>query len=275
MEKERHNRLIKLLVSDLDGTLLSAEKKVTPADLKAIKDLKESGVDICLASGRMDNEMAKVALMLQGDFHQISQNGAYVITRERETLYEKVFSEEIARNVYNTVKNPETITLVCSNHTNFVEQDHEALAEIQKFLFFPIEKEPNMSREFGQSLFPSKISVISFPDEIFAIEKAIIEQFSNEVDCYVSAPGCLDIMPKNISKGHSLRILLSHLNLKEEEFACVGDSFNDIPMFNITPHSFAMKGGEPEVQKLTTHVVSSVKDVAQYILDYNAKTSVK
>jgi hydroxymethylpyrimidine pyrophosphatase-like HAD family hydrolase len=84
---------------------------------------------------------------------------------------------------------------------------------------------------------------------------------------------CLDIMPLHVSKGNSLPLLLDSIGLQAHEIACIGDSFNDISMFGITPHSFVMEGAHPEVRKAAAHQVSSVAEALAYVRAYNNSQS--
>ena len=78
--------MIKMLVSDLDGTLIDKKNQVAPQDVKAMKKLRAHDVDIFLASGRMDNEIMEVAKVIGDQYHRVSQNGAFVITNEHVSL---------------------------------------------------------------------------------------------------------------------------------------------------------------------------------------------
>ncbi|WP_110111691.1 HAD family hydrolase [Bacillus sp. CGMCC 1.16541] len=266
--------MIKLFVSDLDGTLLNENKAVEQHNIDALKKLREQNIDICLASGRMDNEITKIARDVKDSFHRISQNGAYVITNENHSLHEKVFHHELALKLYSLTNLPDKLTIVCSNNTNFVEEKTEIVEQIEKFMFFPIEVEANMQTEIGLSLSPSKITVLGEDDQLFELQQELAKAFPDEVDTYISAPKCLDIMPKHISKGNAIQVLLDHLQLKPEEVACIGDSFNDIPMFRLTPNSFAMATAPEAVKKEAAYVVDSVSEAAHIVLEQNKPSHV-
>lgn len=268
---ERSMKMIKLLVSDLDGTLIDKNKQVASHDLEALKKLRVHNVDICLASGRMDNEILEVAKVFGDQFHRVSQNGAFVITNEHVSLHSQTFEHELAKRLYESTCSDRNITIICSDNTNFVAQIDDVIRKIEERFFFPIKEEGDMVKAIGKSLVPSKISVLSHHEEILEMQKAIQDVFHEDVDTFVSEEGCLDIMPKNISKGNALLILLKHLQLDPEEIACIGDSFNDIPMFKLTPNSFAMWHGHEDVKKEASYVVERVSDAVKIILEKNAR----
>ncbi|WP_241475396.1 HAD family hydrolase [Priestia flexa] len=261
--------MIKLFVSDLDGTLLHQEKYVETHNIEALVKLQESNIDVCLASGRMDSEILKISSDIQNNFHRISQNGAFVWTRDNHSLHAKVFESELASSLYKQTLNPNHVVLVCSNDTNYVETKTDVINEIEKHMFFPIEEQENMLDSFGLNLSPSKITILGDHSELVALQADLTHQFKEQIDAYISAKNCLDIMPKHISKGNAIQILLDHLDLQPEEVACVGDSFNDIPMFRLTPNSFAMATAPEEVKKHASAVVSSVSEAAEIVLARN------
>ncbi len=70
----------------------------------------------------------------------------------------------------------------------------------------------------------------------------------------------VDIMPRGVSKGSALRRLMEHLQIEANEVACIGDSFNDISMFEVTPHSFTLHHAHPYVKERANHIVRSVEE---------------
>ena len=138
-------------------------------------------------------------------------------------------------------------------------------------LFFDIVEKKQMLDAIGHDLSPSKITVIAEEDVINRFQSFVHKQWDRYVDTFISEPRCLDIMPKQISKGEALRLLMNHLQLKGEEVACFGDSFNDIPMFRLTPHSFVMSHAPEQVKKEARYIVSSVHEAIETVLSINEK----
>ncbi len=86
------------------------------------------------------------------------------------------------------------------------------------------------------------------------LQKNIYEKFHGNVSTFISAEQCLDVMPPNISKCSAISVLLKEFQLQSEEVACIGDSYNDIPMFFLTPHSFAMSQADDAVKEHANYV---------------------
>lgn len=259
--------MIKLLVSDLDGTLLTREKTVKKIDQEALKKAKANNIDICLASGRMDNEINSVMNLLGETYHRISQNGAFVRTKDQQEIHTVTFDSETAAFIYENVLSPELLTLVCSFDTQFIQEKSDAATEIEKFLFFPLQVEKNLISEIGRSIHTSKITIIGRPEDIIEKEKHIHSTLAGKIDAYRSDKSCLDLMPLNINKGRAVEILANALDIHLHEVACIGDSYNDIYMFELTPYSFAMKHSDDEVKAKAKYTVDSVDEAVQIILN--------
>ncbi|CUA79036.1 Cof-type HAD-IIB family hydrolase [Anoxybacillus suryakundensis] len=263
--------MIQLIVTDLDGTLLGYDRRVKTEDREAVVRAITNGIDFAVASGRMDNEILEVLKEIGHDAHRISQNGAFVYTKNHHLLHHSSFHPDIARSIYKQARTLEAVVLVCNEQTSFVETKTEQIEQMRSRLFFDIVEKGDMLEAIGRDIFPSKITVIGEEHVVLHFERFVRETWAQHVDTFISEPRCLDIMPKQISKGEALRLLMNHLQLNVEEVACFGDSFNDIPMFRLTPHSFVMSHAPEQVKKEARYVVSSVHEAIETVLSINEK----
>ncbi|MBA4601911.1 Cof-type HAD-IIB family hydrolase [Thermoactinomyces mirandus] len=265
--------MIKLFVSDLDNTLFNHEKQVAPEDQKALKALMEAGLHIALASGRMDHELVKIGNLLQGRFHRISQNGAFIYTRDGECLQSVTFSGKLSRQIYREAKSFELPCFINLENEMFVAEKTDAVLAIKKRMKLSVQVLPEMDKELGKTLFPSKITCFGHPEKLRQLNRHIRQTFPSQVDSFISDRDCLDFMPPGISKGASLKKLADEFGFKPEEIVTIGDSFNDVSMLRLTPHSFAMQHAPAEVKQHATYVVSSVHEAAEQVLAHNRKHS--
>ncbi|SEN51631.1 HAD family hydrolase [Lihuaxuella thermophila] len=267
--------MIKLFVSDLDNTLFNDEKQISEDDRRAIRALMDAGIHICLASGRMDKELVSVMEQLGGSFHRISQNGAFVYTREGERLLAASFEGNLARHLYEAAAPFGLVGFISMEDRMLVPSVTEDVRRIESRMMFPVEEHPGVLEEIGTTIQPSKICFIGDIGKIRQLETRVHQQFPGRVDTFISDRDCIDLMPPNISKGAGLKRLLDKLDLKPHETACIGDSYNDISMLQLTPHSFAMFHADPEVQKEARHTAKSVAEAAEWVLDYNAQAAMQ
>lgn len=258
--------MIKMIISDLDGTLLSIENKVQDDDIKAIKAALESGIDFCLASGRKDIDIQAVAAMIGAKFHRVSQNGAFVFSSDNKELHRMTFDPLIARKLYERIVDEDVITILSTIDKEYVEVKDEVIYKIEERLFSPIIEEKELKEKLGKSIHASKIIINGADNKIRQLQKELLQSFANELDTYISEAHILDIMPKNISKGNAIKILLEHTGILPQQIAAIGDSYNDIPMFQLTNNSFAMSSAHPDVKKEANFVVNTVAEAIQQIL---------
>lgn len=265
--------MIKLFVTDLDNTLFNDDKRINPEDRQAIRDLMAAGVHICLASGRMDKELIQVMQQLNGSFHRISQNGAFIYTNEDECLLSAAFKGDLARQLYEEAAPFGLAGFINVEDRMMIPAKTEAVKTIESRMFFPFEVHPGVLDEIGKTIQPSKLCFIGEIEKIKLLESTVREKFAGRLDTFISDKDCIDLMPPNISKGAGLQLLLDKLGLHPEESACIGDSYNDISMLRCTPHSFAMSNADKAVQKEASYVADSVAEAARWVLHYNEKNS--
>jgi Cof subfamily protein (haloacid dehalogenase superfamily) len=262
--------MIKLIVSDLDGTLLNHAKKVNPRDREALSLAAAQGIELCLASGRMHIEMTQVMDEIGIAAHSVSQNGALIHLKEGRLLHSKLFDTELAAKLYDIAKPYDLVKLICSGEANYITHATQASDEIQARMFQKFIVSEHVQEAITQDLPVCKFSFFGGLELLLEVQRELNERVGDRLTMYLSDKDCLDIMPLGVSKGDALPILLDSIGLKADEIACIGDSFNDISMFGITPYSFAMHHGHSDVRKSAAHEVHSVADALALVHAYNA-----
>ncbi|MDM5156242.1 HAD family hydrolase [Bacillus sp. DX1.1] len=263
--------MIKMFVSDIDGTMMQHGGIIDDQDITALRSLAEQNVILCFASGRLDNEIAKLMKEVGTNFHRISVNGVFVYTYEDKQLLSATFDSNILPDLLSITKEAPYFRYVSDEHNYYIEEKTPFIHELEKQVMMTSVEEPNLLQKIDDTIFPNKISVGGIKEDLQVLQKKIDEKFHGKVSTFISAEQCLDVMPPNISKGSAISVLLQEFQIRPEEIACIGDSYNDIPMFSLTPHSFAMSQADHAVKEHAQHVVSSVKDAVGYVLSYNAK----
>ncbi|GGF23239.1 haloacid dehalogenase [Halobacillus andaensis] len=255
--------MIKLFISDLDGTLLGMNHYIKPQDIEALKKLTETGVDLAVASGRMDHDIAQVLTKVGVTGHRISQNGAFVYDSNSEPIYSKSFDIDKAKEVMNFIKNEPMVKTVSTKDKIYTSEHNKWVDLISEQLFQDVIIEPNLISHFGEHISPAKITLHGKEDDVILASSRVRDQFGTELDSFISHESCVDIMPQMINKGNGIKALLDTIGINPNEIACIGDSFNDLPMFEVTPHSYAMSNAHPDVQKKAEYVVDHVYEAIE------------
>lgn len=114
---------------------------------------------------------------------------------------------------------------------------------------------------------PSKIIMFCKTIEIrdYWVEQLRIK-FAGQCEIFTSSAQLIELMPLGHNKGTGLIYYANHYHIPLNEIAVIGDAGNDIPLFQLTPHSYVMRHGEPQVKKEAHYVVEDVAEAIEHIL---------
>lgn len=276
--------MIKCLVSDVDGTLFLDLDPPTGIiennTIQRIQELTKSGVRFVMASGRDHLTAHYLESMLNVKVDGIGQNGGVVMINN-EVLVSFLLDESIVQALCALYQK----TNYDINILFIDDRGHHVLARSSGWLFDAFKL--MLNRREITHLYEASVFEYRENDK-YPFVKAVItcntleerDAFTQEMadhlagysyDWFYSSPQYIEIMSKNVNKGTGVLHLAKVLNLKLDEIAVVGDSYNDISMFKVTPHSFAMDHGDAKVKEEANFIVSKVDDVVDYILKYNQK----
>ena len=276
--------MIKCLVSDVDGTLFLDLDPPTGIiennTIQRIQELTKSGVRFVMASGRDHLTAHYLESMLNVKVDGIGQNGGVVMINN-EVLVSFLLDESIVQALYALYQK----TNYDINILFIDDRGHHVLARSSGWLFDAFKLMLNRKeithlyeasvveyRENDKYPFVKAVIMCNTLEERDAFTQEMVDHLAGySYDWFYSSPQYIEIMSKNVNKGTGILHLAKVLNLKLDEIAVVGDSYNDISMFKVTPHSFAMDHGDAKVKEEANFIVSKVDDVVDYILKYNQK----
>lgn len=257
----------KLLVLDVDGTLLNDAKEITKRTLSALLKIQQMGVRVVLASGRPSYGLMKVAKTLElgnyGGFI-LSYNGCQIINAQNgEILFERRINPEMLP--YLEKKARKNGFALFTYHDNLIltnnSDDEHVLDEAELNDLVVIEEE-----EFSTAIdfAPCKCMLVSDDEAaLVALEEHWKKRLSGVLDVFRSEPFFLEVVPCSVDKANTLGALLEHLGVKREEVMAIGDGTCDVAMLQLAGMGIAM-GQAPD----------SVKACADYITASNEEDGV-
>ncbi len=257
----------KLLVLDVDGTLLNDAKEITKRTLSALLKIQQMGVRVVLASGRPSYGLMKVAKTLElgnyGGFI-LSYNGCQIINAQNgEILFERRINPEMLP--YLEKKARKNGFALFTYHDNLIltnnSDDEHVLDEAELNDLVVIEEE-----EFSTAIdfAPCKCMLVSDDEAaLVALEEHWKKRLSGVLDVFRSEPFFLEVVPCSVDKANMLGALLEHLGVKREEVMAIGDGTCDVAMLQLAGMGVAM-GQAPD----------SVKACADYITASNEEDGV-
>lgn len=246
--------MIKLIASDLDGTLVNSQKNFAPDFYKILKQLKKQGIEFVIASGRSQYGIAKKLKYCTKDITYISDNGGYIKGKNIEKIILPLSKEQSLSTVEECLAIPEAQVIMCAkNISYFISPNLKYIPEITKYYTdYKIIDDYKKVEE--------QILKIAVYDPISAKEnsyKQVNDKLNKELRAVVSSYDWMDIMNKNLNKGYALKILQTHLGITKDETMVFGDFNNDIEMLKEAKYSYAMENSNDEVKKAANFVAPS------------------
>lgn len=259
----------KLIVTDVDGTLLDGNEQVTPRTRKAISAAVQSGAYFVLASGRGVRSLLRVVRQLDQPPMTICANGAIVFdSAEDVVLQAKEFDTEALRELAETAK------LALPGAEFAVERvDHgvDPLAYVSTPGYvhaWPVSDYSPVSEAELISKPAVKFLVRSVGQSSDEMLRAIEPAVRDFAEVSFSTPaGLLEIGPRGVSKGSTIAEVAALRGVAAEDAIAFGDMPNDIEMLRWAGRSVAMADAHPSVLKAASQVTASHADegVAQVL----------
>ncbi|MEU5278181.1 Cof-type HAD-IIB family hydrolase [Streptomyces asoensis] len=251
---------IRLIVTDMDGTLLDDDKKV-PRDLwETLARLRERGVLFTPASGRQYATLAAEFSEVADGMVFIAENGTYVV-RDGEELSSDPLEPAVVARVTRIVRDlaaggAEVGAVVCGKRSAYVERDDEAfLAEVGRY-YVRHRVVEDVTAVDDDIL---KVALFDFGSAARTTAPALAP-LARTHQVVVSGEHWVDVMNRTANKGAALRALQRELGITPAQTMVFGDYLNDLEMLDAADWSFAMANAHPEVVGRARHLAPSNND---------------
>lgn len=258
--------LHKLIVCDLDGTLLTPEHRLGEYSRSVLSRLRDMGVEVMLASGRHFQDIRLFSEQLGGNGCLISSNGAAVHDRQ-------------ARLVHHTALDPDCVGFLIGDaafrgvHVNvyrsndwLVERAEPALLRYHLASGFRYQVTDLSAMEPDDVL---KVFFFGEPSELKGLERLILERFGDRLCTTFSLPVTLEVMARGVSKGAALARVAESMGIALAEVMAFGDGMNDQEMLGIVGTGIRMANADPRLKAALPHLeeIGSNRDesVARYL----------
>lgn len=270
---------IKMIVTDLDGTLLNTKNTISDRNKAVFRQAKEKGIIPVVATGRIDKEGWFAAEAIGGTEYMLSGNGGVVRDYKKEIV---IFEDALSREIIQSF-----ISLVNEYDGIFV-QAHTIHGCVCTKETFPEMASAGWADEYVRNFKDQQIvvqDVVSYLDEHqLEVSKFVISSTDfDKLDEIQKRAGtiqglvplrpmnyCLECIPKGVDKGLGLTKLCEYLEIELSEVMVIGDSDNDMEMLEIAGVKIAMGNAYDCVKAIADHVVSTNNEdgVAEAIEKY-------
>ena len=251
----------KLLVLDVDGTLLNDEREISKRTLAALLKVQQMGVRIVLASGRPTYGLMPLAKTLElgnyGGF-VLSYNGCQIIKAQNgEILFERRINPEMLpylekkarKNGFAIFTYHDDTLITASPDNEYIK--NEALLNNLKIIR---EDEFSTAIDFA----PCKCMLVSDKEKaLIGLEQHWEKRLAGTLDAFRSEPYFLEVVPCGVNKANTLGALLEHLGVTREEVIAVGDGVCDVTMLQLAGMGVAMGHSQDSVKVCADYVTAS------------------
>lgn len=246
---------VKLVVSDMDGTLLNSKGEVSNQFFELFKQLQKQNIHFCAASGRQYNSIVSKLDKIKNHIYVIAENGG-VAKKDDEVLLSNFLKPEKVINLIPVLREIEDANMVlCSDESAYIESKDERFINLFQEYYHSFEQVDDLM-EIAKTTPVFKIAVYHFNSSEQFIYP-VIKHLNDSVLLKVSGKNWLDISDEKANKGNALRIVQKLLNVSKEETMVFGDYHNDIEMMQEANFSFAMKNAHKDIKKLAKHATES------------------
>ena len=258
--------MIKLILTDMDGTLLDANGNLPPDFDEVMTRLKAKGVKFAPASGRQYYSLKKTFEKYKDDFVFIAENGAIAFYKDKEITSYPIDKEK-AVSILNTAEDSSVYRVFCGKHHAYIlrPQDDEVLRrEVRKY--FSFYKVVDSFEEADDV--PIKISFFDPEGKANTSLLPKVIGYREDYEVIISSACWADITAKGVSKGAALVKAREILGVEKEECAAFGDYNNDIELLTESGYSYAMENACDNLKKIA-------KFIAPPNTDYGVTKTIK
>ncbi|OIJ22080.1 phosphatase [Anaerobacillus alkalidiazotrophicus] len=240
-----------IIFFDIDGTLLDHEKQLPASTKYAVKELKEKGYEVIIATGRAPYLFKELREELDINSY-VSLNGQYVVVNN-----EVIFKNPLEKNALKSfsefaLKNNHPVVYQSHEGMKTTTDLHPGLEEcVQSLQCYYPEIDP-MYLE-GRDIYQSWILCNEEEESSY---KGMFDKFEF-IRWHEKA---MDVLPIGGSKARGIRAVIDHLGVHEDDIYAFGDGLNDIEMLKFVKHSVAMGNAPEAVKKVAKHVTKHVDD---------------
>lgn len=256
---------IKLIASDLDGTLLLHGARECNKELfDLVKQLTDRGVYFVPASGRQYPNLLRLFHKLDDSFLYLCENGALVMHHNRMML-KNLFEDSLAMEICHAVlEHPDCEVLISGERTSYLIPKHKSFVTYMRDEVgnnITLVERPEQIEEPIM-----KVSYYTSADKRDEATENFCAQFKDQCLIVTSGNEWVDFAPTGTSKGAALKRIGEKLSIKPEEMAAFGDNENDRTMLEFVGHPYIMENCNPTIRDIKGESCHQVEESLKMIL---------
>lgn len=270
LKEKMPKQKIKVIISDLDGTLLNSDHSISDYTKSVFQELHNQNYLIIVATGRHHLDAMSIIDNLKFPVYLVTSNGARIHSPQKELLYSFDIKGDAVKSVLSLDINPEITTVLFKESVWQTSKTNKKLNAFQKEMVYPPEVV-----DFSDLDDYSAIKIFFTHDDhdlLVELKNRILQDHSNVFSHAFSLPICLEFMDKSVDKSVAISRILEKEGFTFDETISFGDGFNDEKMLNTAGIGLIMKNAPDNLKSKLPHleVISSNNEdgVAKYLATF-------
>jgi hypothetical protein len=250
---------IRLLLSDIDGTLVPSDKILTERTIRAVSDLRDAGIIFAISSSRPPRGLSMYIKPLKLTTPIAGFNGGMIVDPNERVLEERIIDDDITSTTIGFLDEHNVNAWIYRGQEWYVRDPEEPYvaheAEVCGFQPLPIADFKSVSDCVAKI-----VGVSNDRDALTRAQRDLHTTFGADVSATNSSSYYLDITNPQANKGSVVNYLSSMFGVPASEIATIGDAQNDVAMFERSGLSIAMGNAEDNVKRSAREVTTSNED---------------
>lgn len=263
--------MIKLIASDLDGTLVSGNMSDLPAGFpEVVRELKKRDILFAAASGRQYHNLRRLFREVKDEIAYICENGALTVYQGEVLDKVEIPLETAIPIIRRLEKEPGTEVLVSGAFTSYIRPKEPLFEQYIRNMGNQYKIVPDLA-DIGEpiiklALFEKEGTEERDRQAYWQDQFTRSDVFPWDVKVVTSGSLWLDFLFPDAHKGVGIQALSNHLGIRREEILSFGDNYNDIEMFRASGVSVAVENARPGIKELCDHTAPSVMEFIDHML---------
>lgn len=249
----------KMIVLDLDDTLLQDDGTISIRNKQALMAAQEAGVKVVLASGRPTYAMTALADELrleQYGSYILSFNGAKIINwKTKEEAFSSTLTPQTAHELYAMGKQEGVSALTYVDNDIVTESVNEYTLIESQITGMKIVEASSFQEAVQVPVV--KVLMVGEPERLVLIENKLKPMLAGKLNVMRSKPFFLEFTEDGVNKGTSLHHLIQQLGIEQSEVIAMGDGYNDVAMLEFAGLGVAMGNAPDEIKQLADYVTDT------------------
>jgi Cof subfamily protein (haloacid dehalogenase superfamily) len=249
--------MIRLVIADVDGTLVTQEKTLTPQAIAAVRELEAASVTFAVTSGRPPRGMQMLVEPLRLNGQIAGFNGGVYVRPDMSVVSTHLLAPEVAKEAVELILGGDLDAWLYTPDDWFVRDQYGPHVAREAWT---VRFDAKVARRFSDELFSRAVKIVGVSDDHTAVARCETKAQSalgTRASASRSQPYYLDVTHPLANKGEVVTTLSKLLDIKPDEIATIGDGANDALMFARSGFSIAMGNASDEVKAKAAAVTAS------------------